>query len=288
MDDRLQKFARLVETGSFTRAARDLHVSQPALTVAVHKLERELGAELLVRGNRQLELTEAGQAAYQAAMDQQTVRDGLQEALNRIAGKRPRVTLGMTDSLAAQLCAQPAFDDLESAAQVTVVVNNSRHLRQAVEERQVDIAFMIDDGLEHPGLIKQNTGTEQLVFVCAPQIIADVDRGIANGSLQQFISYDKPSTTYRHVQRALQERDIRTHTSLYSTSPEVMLQMVLRGKGVAALPAYLVQADLAAGRLITIDHCNAPLIVERPTCTLRLATRTLLPTLQEFISDTIS
>ena len=48
MDERLKKFVQLVDSGSYTQASRQLHISQPALSVAIGKLERELHASLLV------------------------------------------------------------------------------------------------------------------------------------------------------------------------------------------------------------------------------------------------
>ena len=69
MHNRLQFFVRLVETGSYTKAAKDLYLSQPALSIAIQKLERELDAKLIVRSHRSFKLTEAGKVAYAAAKD---------------------------------------------------------------------------------------------------------------------------------------------------------------------------------------------------------------------------
>ena len=52
MEDRIRKFAHLIDAGSFTKAARDLHISQPALSMAVQKLERELHAPLYIRASQ--------------------------------------------------------------------------------------------------------------------------------------------------------------------------------------------------------------------------------------------
>lgn len=279
MDDRLQKFARLAEIGSFTRAARDLHISQPALTLAIHKLEQELGTELLIRGNRKLDLTEAGRAAYQAALEHQNVTDQLRSGLNRIAKKRPAVVIGMTDSVAAVLCDTPAFEQLESIADVTIVVNNSRYLREAVERRQLDVAFIISDGAEHPTLAVNSAGIEELVLVSKTKVSLD------QGKLNNFICYDKPSTTYKHIQHALQLLNIKPRITLYSTSPDVMLRMVLRGKGTAALPRFLVSDYVSNGGLSILRQGRQPIIIKRPVCTVRLGGKALTPCLKEFVGS---
>jgi DNA-binding transcriptional LysR family regulator len=53
MDDSLRKFVAVVEAGTFTRAAELLHISQPALSVAVAKLEKTIGEKLLESNGRQ-------------------------------------------------------------------------------------------------------------------------------------------------------------------------------------------------------------------------------------------
>src|SRR5580704_8481142 len=134
MDDRLQKFARLVELGSFTRAAAELHISQPALTLAIHKLERELRASLLIRARRKLELTDAGRLVYVAAIEHRTTNENLLTNLVELTRERPKVVIGMIDSIAAAFsgAVQP-LDNLEAQADVSIVVNNSRYLREAVK-----------------------------------------------------------------------------------------------------------------------------------------------------------
>jgi|ERR1700722_14694938 len=68
--DRLQAmetFVRVVETGSFSAAARDLRVGQPAVSKIIATLESRLGVRLLVRSTRRLQPTEAGQAFHERA-----------------------------------------------------------------------------------------------------------------------------------------------------------------------------------------------------------------------------
>ena len=280
MDERLNKFARLVEAGSFTRAAALLHISQPALSIAIDKLEREVGAPLLTRTSKKLELTEAGRVVYQAALEHQNVADHLQSSLARLAKKRPQVRIGMTDSIAGALCISPAFEQLETAADVTIVVNNSRFLREAVKQRQLDVAYLVDDGAEHPALTVTPVGDEELVLVCHAALSDIATRNLHLGKLDNFICYDKPSTTYRHIQTALQAADVKPHITLFSTSPDIMLRMVLRGKGIAALPRQLIQTHTDNNELAIL-----PITIVRPLCRIKLAGKALEPVLKTFVQQ---
>jgi LysR family transcriptional regulator, transcriptional activator of the cysJI operon len=270
MDDKLIKFMRLVDVGNYTRAARDLHISQPALSLAIQKLESELGSKLIVRDNRQLELTAAGRAVYRAARQHQNVQDDLQQKLGRLAGHKPHVRLGMIDSLAANICTTTAFDLLDSQAHVMVVVDNSRNLLRGVQDKTIDIAFAVDDGLSHDNIYKKPLPCERLIVVCRPDQLAETENNIIQGKLDNFISYDKSSTTSKLIHQELGKLGIQPIASLYSTSPDVILQMALRGKGVAALPELLVRAQIAKQELREIRVGEIPIHIARPICTLQL------------------
>lgn len=285
MDDRLQKFVRLVDAGSFTRAAEDLHISQPALTLAINKLERELRTPLLIRGNRRLDLTEAGKAAYEAALEHQTITDNLRTSLIRLARKRPNVTIGMTDSVAAVLCTTSNFETLEQAADVTIVVNNSRYLQDAVAARNIDLAFVIDDGQIRPGITTRAVGSDTLLLVTHPDRDSEAKTEVKQGRINNFISYDKPSTSYQHIQRKLGRAGITIRPSLFSTSPDVMLGMVLRGKGTAALPKHMVEKLIKQKRLAVLTQGKKQLTVSRPLTSIRLEGKMLPDCLLLFLKN---
>lgn len=281
MDDRLYKFSRLAEVGTYTKAAKELHISQPALSVAIQKLERELGHELFIKTGKRLELTAAGQATYQAALEHQDVTSHLVDSLHRLARKRPTITIGMVDSVADVMCSTPAFDELEATANVTVIVNNSRYLREGVERRKIDLAIVIDDELDHQGLTSTLIGTEQLQLVFAPQLDAEMQQELEKKHLHNFISYDKPSTTYRHIQQAFAELDIKVSARLFSTSPSVMLGIVLRGKGCAVLPQHLVAQHIEGKQLRSV---LTP--VTRPIAVVTTSTKIMPEFVTEFLVAT--
>lgn len=274
MEDRLQKFVRLVEMQSYTKAAQELHISQPALTMAINKLEHELGIDLLIRQNRQLSLTPAGEAAYKAALDHQNITDQLINSIQLITRKRPAVKIGMTDSVAAVLCNVAALDELEAVADVTIVANNSRYLRESVEQRRLDVAFVIDDGVERTSLQQTFAATETLQVVCHAKVLKAAQHELGQGKLHNFVCYDQPSATYRHIITSLKSQGIQPHITLYSTSPEVMLRMVMRGRGVAALPHNITSLQMKE-QLVPIMIRGQELKVTRPIVTVQLQNKVL-------------
>lgn len=244
----MRKFAQLVDAGSFTKAAAELHISQPALSTAVAKLERELKAALLVRGARPLALTTAGKLAYQTAKDLSIQADNLKFRLAELAHEQLSLKIGMIDSVANALFASGEGLEMLQDAKVSIVVNNSRFLTEAIERGDLDIAFAADRQGHLPAVLEAKpVATEPLV------VVGHANRRPSPGKqLPDFIAYDQPSTTFRLVSDYLKAQGVEPQTSFYSTSPEVMLRLILLGKGVAALPYLMVRNHLVSGQLTRV------------------------------------
>jgi len=285
MEDRLQKFVRLVDAGNFVKAAQELRISQPALSVAIAKLERELRAALLVRGVRPLTVTPAGQLAYAAGKDIALRKSNLKTLLAELAEQKVPVSVGTIDSVASALLASPdSVDDLERNASVSLVVDNSRNLVSAIDNGTLDLAFVVGRRFYGKTIEVLHTATETLLVVCAPEQLADSNAQAAAGRLRRFISYDQSSTTRQLVLDALLEKEIEVESMFYSTSPEVMLGLVRQQRGVAALPYQMVQPYIAQGDLAVVGR-PTPLAVERPIHVIQRQGTILASPLQRTVSQ---
>ncbi len=281
MDDRLQKFAALVEAGSFTKAAAALHISQPALSVAIAKLERLLKVSLLDSSGRHgIELTEAGKVVYAAALEHRAVGHNLQLQLAGLSEDKIALRIGMIDSVAALLCSQEEpLRTLEQQTELSLYIANSADLRAAVQNDRLDLAVVVADEAEDARLQTAAVGVDRLVLVCQSESAERMRATLEAGEPLPFISYVQTSATYRIIRTALERDQIATTTILYSTSPDVMLQMVLRGRGVTVLPENLVAAKVAAGVLAYITMADKPYRVERRLSVVALKGRRLPPRL---------
>ena len=100
----LRYFVMLAETGNFHRAAERLNMSQPPLTVAIRKLEEELGAALFIRSARGVALTAAGRASLEMARATLAQADRFREAAREgAAGERGRLRVGFVGSATFEL-----------------------------------------------------------------------------------------------------------------------------------------------------------------------------------------
>lgn len=279
MDDKLQKFAALVEAGSYTKAAENLHISQPALSVAIAKLEKTLKVRLLAStGRHGLELTEAGRLVYESALEHRAAEHNLQLLLAGMSEERVKLRIGMIDSVAALLCSQDEpLRTLEQQTELSLFVANSSNLRAAVLSDQVDLAVVVESKAEDAKLQTAAIGIEKLALVCHAASAEHFQRLVGAGEKLPFIDYVQTSSTHHIIAAALEEAGIATTIILYSTSPDVMLQMALRGRGATVLPENLVARSLASGELRQLTHGGKPYYVDRRLNVIALKGRKMPP-----------
>lgn len=277
MEDRLKKFCYIVDCHSFTRAAKELHISQPALSVAVRKLERELGAELIVREReRAISLTAAGKIAYNAGKKLTIAARNLREEIITLQAEKVPLGLGMIDSIAETLLVREReLEQLETWAKVSLSINSSAKLVQDVHNHTLDVAIIAARS-DHPKTIQvTNLGAEPLVLVTHESRRAATLQSIKQGRLSDFLSYNRGATTEMLVRRAAEAAGITLEPSFFSTSPEIMLELVLAGRGVAVLPFMMVWPYLQDYTLVQLPLGKKQSVIQRPISAVQEKGRTL-------------
>lgn len=269
MEDRLQKFAHLIDAGSFTKAARDLHISQPALSMSVQKLERELHTQLYIRGSHPLEATAAGQEAYKSAKELDASVRNLRLALSEIAEQEVSLSIGMIDSIAdIMLANQKTIQTLESQAKVSLAINNSRYLLQALERGDIDAAIIAEQARPSDySFHYENIGAEPLILVVHKKQKSMLESEIAAGNVQSFISYDQPSRTHAMIEQSFGNMGLYISPRFYSSSPDVIYRLLVAQKGAAALPYRKVRSNITSGLFVPIT--DNPVMSRRITVATR-------------------
>lgn len=269
MDDKLTKFAAVVEHGSFSSAARSLHISQPALSIAIKSLESELKTQLFTSREKPLKLTAAGKLALERARSIREEQRRFRQDLAVIANKKPALAVGMIDSLADALFVKNNYQKIiEEKASLELSINNSSYLLSALKKREIDAAYIVmsPDKIMPSSMTVVSLGTEPLVTVASSGKYNDAKAAIKNKFISDFLSYDLNSNTARIINNQLRANKIRTQTIFNSTSPEILLHLVLSGKGTATLPLNLVLSHLKEGAIRIVGPViTRPITSVKPT-----------------------
>jgi len=251
MHHEYEKFLSVVEEGSFSDAADKLHISQPALSIAVKNLEKELGAQLLYRSAGGVQLTEAGEVVYKYSKKMRKTKNNLLSELSEELKTAKTLKLGTIDSIGHLLMETQQ----SSTSTLEITIDNTSRLIDALKEDRLDLAFTtlpsknsLDD------LQATFLGDEEFYLVCASKLRRTVESELTSKSvISDFLSYDRNSNTYRLMKTCFSDQGIETQGSFFSTSPDLIKLMVLEGKGVALLPKTTVSAEVKNSLLVQLD-----------------------------------
>ena len=279
MEDRLKKFARLVDAGSYTKAAQELHTSQPALSNAIQKLERELKAKLLIRGVHAFRLTEAGQIAYAHGHKLLLMEQNLSNSMLTITGHKQSFSLGCIDSIADVIVKANLLEILERDSSVSLHVQSSSVLLEQLKKGNLDLAIIARQVNLSSNILSQDIGRERFALVCSYANKDLFASQLRKSILTNFLAYNMGSTTQMLVQAQLEAQHLTQEAHFYSTNPSVLLELALQGKGVTALPRRYVESRLGT----TLSELPLTKPITRPVDVIWHENRTLPFSAKEFI-----
>lgn len=250
MDHRYKKFLTLVEAGSFSAAAKQLRVSQPAMTIAIASLERSLGKKLLLRKKHTVQLTADGDIVLRAAKAVDHEIERMHAALRTSAMKR-RVHVGLIDSIAHLLFASAA--DKSVLENIEIMVDNSRRIMQDLADKKIDYGLITGQPAPLPSdFTIHKLHDEPFVFVASPALApAKPVTAISN-----WLAFNQDSTTYRHFVRQFKKAGLQVAPTFYSTSLDLLKDMAIAGNGVALLPYHFVE-DALQNKLLQVVKTEA-------------------------------
>lgn len=245
MDHRYKKFLAVAETGSFSEAAKKLHVSQPAITLAITSLERAFGAKLYIRKKYAVELTEDGMVVAQAAKKIAHEIDKMRQKL----GQEPAPThyqIGIIDSIAHLLYTSskesPFLNNIE------VMVDNSRRIISQLLADKIDAGLITGQAAAlSKGITVHKLHDEEFVFVGAPHLAPQH----AVVRIDDWLAFNQDSTSFQHFSKQFKAAGLDVTPVFYSTSMELLKDMAVAGKGTALLPRHIVH-DAVSNRSLEI------------------------------------
>ena len=241
----LEILTALSRTGSLTRAAEELHLTQPALTHSIRKLESLCGTPLWRKEGRALSLTQAGRHLLKTADDVLPRLSAADQALQAFGqGKRGRLRLGVE--------CHPCFEYI--TAFVSSFLNRwpdvdfdlTRDFQfdglSALEERVIDI-LVTPDELPRTGIVYTSILDFEL------QLIVDSNHRLAaSDSAQPQDLADQTLFTYPIAlerldvyTRFLNPAGIRPAARIPIEAVEIMVQLVAAGRGVSTFPDWLIR-----------------------------------------------
>jgi len=240
----LECLVAVVETGGFQRAADRLFVTQSAVSQAVKALERELGEPLLDRGGGRAALTEAGRLFLPAAREALRRMEEGRQAVTQLRGLLTgRLALGAVDVAAIYHLPDPLrrFHRAHPRLEISVHVAGSRQLLADLRAGELDLAFVLGEGI--PDGLAGRPFAEDPMRVLAPAdwLAGEPPPAPADLAARGWITYPRGSVTRDIIEAAFARAGLPFPVRMAIDRPEVILQLVRAGLGLAVLPERLLE-----------------------------------------------
>lgn len=252
----LRQFAVLAEESSFSIAAQRLHMAQPPLSVAIRKLEEELGAKLFVRGSRGVRLTAAGEAAVVVARRCIDAANQIKAAAQQAeAGDTGRLRIGFSGSVTVRLLPilVQSFSQRYPGVHLDLSEGTNLELLTRVEAGELDLG-LVRLPTSRPSELRFQQVEEDHFCLAMPKghslarksvITLPMLEGIA------FIGYVPSSVGGLHaaVSNVLQRAGVAPKITQEAVQVQTVLGLVASGLGVALVPAANTPYQRSSGAI---------------------------------------
>lgn len=248
----LQVFQTVVNEKSFSRAAERLLRTQPAISLAIQRLESELGEKLLDRTGKDLILTDAGRIVLDYARRFSNLQRDLENALAELRDNAAgRLTIGANESTTLYLLRHiQTYRRLYPRVRVQV----RRCLSSKIPQQLIDGDLELGVISYEPGddrLASRVIYTDHLAFVVSPahRLAGRESVPIAELGMETFIAHNVVSPYRETVLREFQRHKVPLNMEVEMPTVETIRKLVQRNEGVAFLPRMCVEQELQQGTL---------------------------------------
>jgi len=254
----MEVFARVVDSGGFSAAARALRMSPSAVSKLVARLEARLGTRLVNRSTRKLQLTAEGQAFYQRCID--ILGDIAEAEREAAAGAAPRgrvrVNCNVPFGMHYLLPLVPGF--VAQHPEVQLDINLSDQVIDLLEQR-ADVAIRVGP-LHSSQLVARKLGESRMAIVGAPRYLKarGVPKTLGDLSRHNLVSFNFARTLEGWpVRDGGKLANFPAAGNVQVGDGECARQLALAGVGLTRLAMFHVGSDIKAGRLKPVlEHLN--------------------------------
>lgn len=259
----LRTFLAVARFGSFTRAARQLCITQPAVSGHIAALEEELGAQLFNRTGREIVLTDSGRVVQKAARDIMDRLDLMQSELADVSTlKGGTIRIGASRIVGVYLLPKivtafrEAFPDIE----IQLSIHSAHTIAESVLENAFDIAVVAEgDQFFSSNVGVKAIGSDPLVVIASNDYVRRrFGRNvltIEQASREQFILPESSTASAQNLRRELGKLGLHLKSTIEIGEAGAIKRAVEADAGLAIISRFVVERELAEGRLaeLTIE-----------------------------------
>ena len=256
-------FEAVAEAGSITRAAERLHLTQPAVSMQIKKLEQQAGLALIEVVGKQIHLTDAGQEMLRYCRRiNRTVQEAqaVLQAMRELRHGRLSISVASTvNYFATHFIA--SFHALHPDIQIRMEVTNRETLVRQLQDYDKDL-FLMGQPPEDASIRAYPFMDNPLVVIASPRHPLAAEPGIPLQDLRDepFVVREPGSGTRMALQGLLRRHGLELASHMEMNSNEAIKQAVMAGLGLGVVSRHTVRLELAAGALVELPVEGFPLL----------------------------
>ena len=257
-------FYEVARCGNISRAAKELYISQPAISKAIGKLEESLGTRLFLRNSRGVQLTPEGNVLFQHVSDAFDSLSRGEKELKRIHDFHiGQLKIGVSNTLCKYVLLPylKSFVEKYPHVNITIESQSTAHTLEMLEARKIDIGLVAEPrarrGLNFTPVMEIHDG-----FVCTPAYMENLTlrEGPAPDIFKtgNIMLLDRSNMSRKHLDTYLSDRDIEVNQLLEVTDMALLIEFARIGLGIACVILDFVSDDLKNGTLMEVP-LDAPI-----------------------------
>lgn len=251
-------FYEVAKAGNISKAAKELYISQPAISKAISKLEDSLGLSLFTRSSRGVQLTSEGEILFEHTREAFDALDRGEQELKRIQEfDIGHLRIGVSNTLCKYILLPylKTFIDQYPHMKVTIESQATAQTLARLEQQKIDLGLVAEPSVRRdlafiPVMDIQDT------FVTTPNYLENLYlREGQDTSLFEtgnIMLLDTSNMTRHHVDEYMAENNIFPHQILEVTTMDLLIEFAKIGLGIACVIKELVQKELDNGMLVEI------------------------------------
>jgi DNA-binding transcriptional LysR family regulator len=252
----LKLYKDIVQAKSISRGAAANHISQSAASQQLQELESSLGIRLLDRATRPFTLTPAGRLYYDLCRDVLRRQDDFTLAIEKLKSEvdgTVRIASIYSVGLSEMSHLEVEFHKRYPNTRLHVEYLRPEKVYQAVLSEQADLG-LVSYPTSRKDIAVIDWRREEMAVAMAPSHPLARRRAIAPQDLQgqDFVGFDEDLMIAREIDHYLRSHGVEVHRAMHFDVIQMIKEAVSLGSGVSILPARVMRAEIAQGRLVAI------------------------------------
>lgn len=250
----LKIFKTVADLGGMSKAAKELHITQPSISQAIAELEKYYGVKLFERLSQKIYLTKEGELMLSFSRHILDSFEQMEAAMNQ-AVEKSSLRIGCSVSVGTCLI-EKILDEAKERipqCQISVIVTNSSEIEQLILTNEVDVGI-VEGILKNKDLVITPVCEDELVLVCnmnhplAKETMVTLD--MLQG--QDYASRESGSAERNQYEKLFEDAGLQLNRVFCSTNTEAIKNAVIHGRGIAVFSRRMVKQEVERGNMVVI------------------------------------